>query len=118
MGSWKNPRDGLLVQGVLKGGGVTVERVGISEASLIAGIPKRTLQAFAAAGGIPGAGKPAGRWTFDVEELRRWARKVNRKAPCPISTSAVKRGGRVSRSAASNIDEAYERLFGQTRNAA
>jgi hypothetical protein len=64
------------------------ERVGISEATLIAGIPKRTLQAFAASGGIPGAGKPAGRWTFDVEELRRWARKVNRKAPCPISTNA------------------------------
>jgi hypothetical protein len=95
---------------------MTVERVGISEASLIAGIPKRTLQAFAAAGGIPGVGKPAGRWTFDVEELRRWARKVNRK--CPTSTSAAKRGGRVSRFSASNTDEAYERLFGARQSAA
>jgi hypothetical protein len=94
------------------------ERVGISEASLIAGIPKRTLQAFAASGGIPGVGKPAGRWTFDVNELRQWARKVNRKAPCPISTSAGKRGGRVSRSTVSNTDEAYERLFGATQSAA
>src|SRR6185503_10487433 len=94
------------------------ERVGISEASLIAGIPKRTLQAFAASGGIPGAAKPAGRWTFDVEELRHWARKVNRKAPCPISTNAGKRGGRVSRSVGSNTDEAYARLLGLTQNAA
>jgi hypothetical protein len=97
---------------------MTPERVGISEAVLIAGIPKRTLQAFAASGGIPGAGKPAGRWTFDVEELRRWARKVNRKAPCPISTNAVRRGGRVSRFSASNTDEVYERLFGQKQSAA
>ncbi len=94
------------------------ERVGISEATLIAGIPRRTLQAFAAAGGIPGAGKPAGRWTFDVEQLRRWARTVSRKAPCPISTSAVKHGGRVSRCAGSNTDEAYERLFAPKRSAA
>jgi hypothetical protein len=50
---------------------------------LIAGIPKRTLQAFAAAGGIPGAGKPAGRWTFDVEELRRWARKGEQESAMP-----------------------------------
>jgi hypothetical protein len=50
---------------------VTPERVGISEASLIAGIPKRTLQAFAASGGVPGAGKPSGRWTFDVDELTK-----------------------------------------------
>jgi hypothetical protein len=97
---------------------VTPERVGISEATLIAGIPKRTLQAFAAAGGIPGAGKPAGRWTFDVEQLRRWARTVNRKAPCPISTSAAKPGGRVSRCVASNTDEAYARLLGLKQSAA
>ena len=95
---------------------MTPERVGISEATLIAGVPKRTLQAFAAAGGIPGAGKPAGRWTFDVDELRRWARKVNRK--CPISTNAAKPGGRVSRYRASNTDEAYERLFGAKQSAA
>ena len=94
------------------------ERVGIGEAVLIAGVPKRTLQAFAASGGIPGAGKPAGRWTFDVNELRQWARKVSRKAPCPISTNAGKRGGRVSRSPATNTDEAYAQLLGLRQNAA
>jgi hypothetical protein len=97
---------------------VRAERVGISEAALIAGIPKRTLQYFAASGGIPGAGKPKGRWTFDVEELRSWSRKLNRKTPCPISTSAGTRGGRVSRSLASNTDAAYAQLLGLTQSAA
>ena len=95
------------------------ERVGIKEACLIAGVTKRTLQYYAASGGIPGAGKPAGRWTFDVEELRRWARKVNRKAPCPrTSISAAKHGGRVSRFSASNTDAVYTRLFGGRHSAA
>ena|SRR4249919_378889 len=94
------------------------ERVGISEASLIAGIPKRTLQAFAAAGDVPGAGKPKGRWTFDVEMLRRWVRTVNGKTPCRTYTSAGASTGRVSRSQGRNIEEAYERLFSPTRSAA
>ena len=38
------------------------ERCGISQACLITGIPKRTLQELAAT--IPGASKPAGRHQF------------------------------------------------------
>jgi hypothetical protein len=53
------------------------ERVAIADAVLISGLSKRTLQSLAAHGRIPGAGKPAGRWTFDVMELREWSRTVN-----------------------------------------
>lgn len=94
------------------------ERVGIAGATLIAGLPKRTLQALAAEGAIPGVAMPAGRWTFDVADLRRWARNLNReRAPCRTSTSATASGGRVSRSPESNTEKAYERVFAPTRHA-
>jgi hypothetical protein len=38
--------------------GLTPERVGISEATLIAGIPKRTLQAFAASAAYQAPASP------------------------------------------------------------
>lgn len=94
------------------------ERVGIASAALIAGLPKRTLQALASEGAIPGVAMPAGRWTFDVADLRRWARNINREhRPCRTSISAAASGRRASRSPASNTEKAYERVFAPTRNA-
>jgi hypothetical protein len=43
----------------------------------------RTLQNLAAQGAIPGAAKPAGRWTFDIAQLRQWARQTPENTlPC------------------------------------
>ena len=53
-----------------------IERVSISEAVRISGLKMRTLQNLAAQGAIPGAAKPAGRWTFDISQLRRWVRET------------------------------------------
>jgi hypothetical protein len=43
------------------------------------GLKMRTLQNLAAQGAIPGAAKPAGRWTFDIAQLRQWARQTPEK---------------------------------------
>ena len=95
----------------------TRERCTTKEAVLITGLSARTLQDLAAANRVPGAGKPAGRWTFDVQRLRAWAQSVNRGKLCrEISTGAAKSGGRVSRSRASSTEKAYERVFARTRN--
>ena len=49
-----------------------VERVKIARAAEITGETRRTLQALAAAGRIPGAVKERGQWIFDESALRRW----------------------------------------------
>jgi len=53
-----------------------VERVTVLDAVRITGICARTLQNLAAQGLIPGAAKPAGRWTFDLLLLRKWAQQT------------------------------------------
>jgi hypothetical protein len=83
------------------------------EASLITGLDIRTLQEKAARGEIPGAEKPFGRWTFDVAALRR----LKGRRQCAVSTKEMGYSGRVSRFAASNIDQAYELALARSRNA-
>ena len=53
-----------------------LERVTVNDAVRITGICIRTLQNLAAQGLIPGAAKPAGRWTFDILLLRKWAQQT------------------------------------------
>lgn len=53
-----------------------LERVTVHDAVRITGICIRTLQNLAAQGLIPGAAKPAGRWTFDIVLLRKWAQQT------------------------------------------
>jgi hypothetical protein len=48
------------------------ERIGVKEASLVLGLPERSVQAMAARGEIPSAAK-FGRWTFNENELRAHA---------------------------------------------
>jgi hypothetical protein len=55
------------------------ERVSVEKAAAILGPPMRTLQALAARGEIPGAAKLGGRWTFDIEKLRRLVRQRERE---------------------------------------
>ena len=91
---------------------MTAERVRIAEAAKITGLAIRTLQDKAASGLIPGARRTFGRWTFDVQSLRRLGR-----SPCQ-KTSSRETGfaGRVSRSGGSNIVSAYELVLKQKRS--
>ena len=60
------------------------ERCTIETAELILGLKRRNIQARAARGEIPGAGKIGHLWTFDVAMLRRYVRggsTMQRKAP-------------------------------------
>lgn len=77
-----------------------IERVSISQAVQISGLKMRTLQNLAAQGVIPGAAKPAGRWTFDIAQLRQWARQTPENTlPCrKISSFVTASTGAVSRS--------------------
>lgn len=85
------------------------------EAAAITGLDIRTLQEKAAAGQIPGARKVFGRWTYDIAKLRQLGAKGR---SCEGSISATGYTGRVSRSAATNIDRAYELVLRPSRSGA
>lgn len=87
------------------------ERCNTSQAVLICGIHKRTLQEKAAAGLIPGARKTFGRWTFDVAMLRKLGTGSCQK----VSLRETAFTGRVSRSKASNTARAYEHALNRSR---
>src|SRR6476661_5185285 len=59
-----------------------LERISVTDAVLMVGVPKRTLQALALQGKIPKAAKIGRRWTFDVTALRGWIRE-REIASCP-----------------------------------
>ncbi|WP_439571217.1 helix-turn-helix domain-containing protein [Sphingomonas sp.] len=93
-------------------------RCGIAQARAITGLSNRTLQDLASRGAIPGASKPAGRWLFEIAELRRWVARVNRTAQAQwqrTSTSGTASIGRASRSPASNTAKAYEHVLSRSR---
>jgi len=90
------------------------ERCKIREASLITGLDIRTLQDKAARGEIPGAEKPFGRWTFDIAKLRQLRSKGR---TCAVSIKGTGFSGRVSRSAGTSIERAYELVLRQSRSA-
>jgi hypothetical protein len=94
-----------------------IERVGTAIASRITGIPIRTLQNLALEGQVPGAAKPAGRWTFDINLLRHWCRSPTQKVESwqKISMSETEYTGRASRSPVKNIDALYESVLNQRR---
>jgi hypothetical protein len=50
------------------------ERGDIYDAMSVLGLKKRTVEALAARGDLPGAAKLANRWTFDLELLRAYVR--------------------------------------------
>ena len=56
------------------------ERGGIDDAVAILGLKKRTVEALALRGQLPGAAKLANRWTFDLELLRTHVRDEVKKA--------------------------------------
>ncbi|WP_143271963.1 hypothetical protein [Azospirillum brasilense] len=92
------------------------ERIGAPEAARISGLSLRTIQHRAA--DIPGAAKLFGRWTFDVERLRRWINDQEAQTKCqPISTNAAPSGGPAYRPAGPSTDDLYARLIGRRRNA-
>lgn len=50
------------------------ERGDTDDATVILGLKKRTIQAMALRGELPGAAKLSNRWTYDLEELRSYVR--------------------------------------------
>ena len=98
------------------------ERCRVAKAVAILGEPKRTVQALAARGLLPGAMKsPTGRWTFNEAALRQYVRNGERqqeRAAWQKSgkrrsgvTGATKPYGGASRSAAPSSGGAYEQAM-------
>lgn len=87
-------------------------RCQIDEAHVITGISVRIIRDQAGRGVIPGASKPGGRWLFVIEDLQRWATRVNR--PTIVRSSKAGRGpmvpraGRISRTNVEKTSTAYE----------
>jgi excisionase family DNA binding protein len=98
-----------------RGGRGTVE-----QAAAILGIPRRTVQALAARGELPGAAKFGRRWTFELEKLRRYIRTKERQQ-CgnqklqPAATGAAPPSGVASASTGANTGGRYTQVTRQLR---
>lgn len=79
-------------------------RCGMAEAARLTGMKQRTLLYYVH--DIPGTSKPAGRWIFDVEQLKAWSSRISR-AKRPTDR------GRLGR--ADDVEAAYERALGSDR---
>jgi hypothetical protein len=99
------------------------ERGTIVDAMRITGLRRRrTVQALAAAGKLPGAAKIAGSWTFDLRKLRAYV--ADREMACQDAASATPRkiaiGATAScmaalRSVGSSDDSAYAQAMSMLR---
>ncbi|MGG5812569.1 helix-turn-helix domain-containing protein [Falsiroseomonas sp. CW058] len=94
------------------------ERIRPPAVSEITSLSVRKVQEMAAAGKIPGAAKLGGSWTFDPVKLRDWIAQQESLACRATSMRERASSGGASRSPASSIDAAYERLIrGKQRSA-
>jgi Helix-turn-helix domain len=96
------------------------ERIPIEKAAAILGPPVRTMQALAARGEIPGAAKIGGRWTFDIEKLRRLVRHRERETwqsgkPLPDATGAAVPSGVALRYAGDSSAGRLKQLIQRSR---
>lgn len=92
------------------------ERVPICQAVLITGKRRRTIQALAAAGKIPGAAKLGGQWSFDERRLRGWVSEQEMEPwqddrPRRAATGGATHSGRGKWSRVSSDDGAYEQAM-------
>jgi hypothetical protein len=55
-------------------------RIKSRAASAILGVSQRTVQSIATAGGLPGAARIGGAWTFDSEKLTAFVKEREREA--------------------------------------
>ena len=94
------------------------ERVRVSQVADITGLEPRTIQAMAARGDLPGAGKMGKVWTFDERAIRAWVRRREAESCRTISIGVVGSGGRECKLTGATTDEAYERLFSPKRASA
>ena len=97
-----------------------VERVSMEKAAAILGSPVRTVQDLAARGEIPGAAKIGGRWTFDIEKLRRLVRQRERETwqsgrRRPDATGAAVPSGRELRFAGAKSDGRFTQVTRRLR---
>jgi hypothetical protein len=87
------------------------ERGGIDDAVAILGLKKRTVEAMALRGELPGAAKLANRWTFDLERLRtyvsdevtrQWAENTRKHQRAASDVAISSTAGLVSKAAYSS----------------
>lgn len=99
---------------------INVERVSIADAVSVTGMKRRTLQHLAAGGRIPGAAKPAGRWTFDLLLLRNWAQTKNMEILKwqKTYTRGTASTGRALLCVDKHTDAAYRLVLNKKRSAA
>ena len=94
------------------------ERCTIETAELILGIKRRNIQARAARGEIPGAGKIGHLWTFDVALLRRYVRERQQQCNGKLrqdATGAVISFGAALSSRAENAAGLYKQATQRLR---
>lgn len=96
---------------------MTAERVRTAEAVAKTGLARRTIQAMAARGQIPGAAKLGSTWTFDKLKLARWIK--SREAACrATSTSETAFGMPAFKWQAETTDDHLKQLLRQKLSAA
>jgi excisionase family DNA binding protein len=100
------------------------ERISISVAADILGIPGRTIRHMAQRGELPGAAKIGRRWTFDQARLRDYVRRQE-AATCqsagrhlPDVFGVATRYGVAFRSGGETSNGRYARTIQRLRNAA
>ena len=81
---------------------MTDTRIQLKDATPLLGLPERTVRAMAACGEIPGAARLRGRWTFNLEKLRRYiafkeAEACQGASPRRAVSGAAARSGAASR---------------------
>jgi hypothetical protein len=98
------------------------ERGTIEQAQVIIGLPRRTVQALAAKGAIPGAAKFGRRWTFDIGKLRRLVQdkeketwRTGNQKHRPAATGGAIPSGAALRSTAATSDGRFTQVTRRLR---
>ncbi len=96
---------------------MTCERARVDYVMAKTGLSKRTVQAMASRGQIPGAAKLGSTWTFDKLKLARWIK--NREAACrTISTREAGYGMAAFKWQAGTFDGPLKQRLRQRQSAA
>jgi hypothetical protein len=92
-------------------------RVRARAAAHATGLSLRAIQAMAARGQVPGAGKFGRVWTFDARKLEVWI-AAREETACPEARTFIgvaASGGRASRLPGATCDAAYAQAIGLSR---
>ena len=90
-------------------------RIRSDVAAEMLGITARGVQAMAARGDLPGAAKIGKVWTFDRDKLDRYVAAKEMECASGTYTKGKASGGCEPKSAALNIERAYEQAISRLR---